>query len=139
MDPDLKMIIIATDNDNDIDNINEVDKPTDIEIETVKENEKEKEKSAPKDSLKEDEKQIIIEKESGKDISKEIEEENQNIILTSPPNNTYSNLSITEEINESFKEKRDIPQILSRDIYRCHLCKELMTTKITKKDFCSNI
>lgn len=60
---------------------------------------------------------------------KEQEKEKDKSSLLS--NNIYSNLSTSEEINISFeKSKNEICQSLSRDIFRCHLCKELLTTKI---------
>ena len=71
---------------------------------------------------------IIIDNEKEKE-----KEESTNSINTSisSNNNIYSNLFTSEEIVISFKKsKTELDQILSRDIYRCHLCKELMTTQI---------
>ena len=66
-----------------------------------------------------------INNEKNNDKKKEID------ITISKPNKVYKNLSTSEEINISFKRsKAELYQILSPDIYRCHLCKELMTTKM---------
>ena len=61
-------------------------------------------------------------------------------------NNIYSNLSASEEINISFEtlkpEKNAIicPEFYkSKDIFRCHLCKELLTTTINSQNENVNI
>lgn len=50
-----------------------------------------------------------------------------------PNNSLYSNLSISQETNISFEQyKTQNYQTISEDAFRCHLCKELMTTKLKK-------
>ena len=92
-----------------------------------------------KDNNKEEENIKKIEKENydiSKDKkdnnkSKEYEKRSENEISIPIGNNIYSNLTTTDEIIISFdKPKKELFQVLSPDIYRCHLCKELMTTKM---------
>lgn len=62
---------------------------------------------------------------------KEIKNQNEKKLKTISTNIIYSNLSTTEEIKISFDQSK--PQenkYLSPNIFRCHLCKELMTTKL---------
>ena len=123
MDPDLKMIIIAED---DFEKIKQIENVSEKEIEKELENNKDKEKtSLLSEKAKEIEK--IISKFNEKEIDAEnppVEKDKQNI-----SNNIFSNLSVSEEIFISFKNSK---LELSRDVYRCHLCKELMATKLTK-------
>ena len=83
------------------------------------------------------------------EVEKESESEIINTIIstqTNKTNNIYSNLSATEEINISFetpKPERNViicPELYkSKDIFRCHLCKELLTTSLNPKNDNINI
>ena len=60
--------------------------------------------------------------------------------------NTYSNLSTSEEINLSFETPKPEKNVIicpelykSKDIFRCHLCKELLLTSINPKNDNINI
>ena len=67
-----------------------------------------------------------------KENDKEIEKENDSSTIST--NHIYSNLSTSEEINISFeKTNTELSQSLSPDIFRCHLCKELLITKIKRE------
>ena len=104
---------------------NKENKENATELEKEKENSEDKEKEDISQKEKELEKKSIKEQELEKEIDIE------NISSISVGSNIYSNLSTTEEIIMSFdKSKIELSQVLSRDIYRCHLCKELMTTKM---------
>ena len=61
-------------------------------------------------------------------------------------NNIYSNLSATEEINISFETSKPEKSVIicpelykSKDIFRCHFCKELLTTRINSENDNVNI
>ena len=69
-------------------------------------------------------KEINIEKSDKK-------ENNDNLKIQN--NSLYSNLSISQETNISFEQSKSQGyQTLSENAFRCHLCKELMTTKLKK-------
>ena len=122
-----------------------------------KENQNEEEKNNEEEDEKEEENEIVknneIEEKKDNEIDKEKHSNQENNILKEIDNikekdnkkysslsNIYSNLSPTEEIIISFeKPKAELYQLLSPDIYRCHLCKELMTTKIKKEGEFINI
>lgn len=56
---------------------------------------------------------------------------NDNLIIKN--NSLYSNLFISQEANISFEQsKTQGYQKLSEDAFRCHLCKELMTTRLKR-------
>ena len=125
--------------------------------EEEKENQNEEEKNNEEEDEKEEENEIVknneIEEKKDNEIDKEKHSNQENNILKEIDNikekdnkkysslsNIYSNLSPTEEIIISFeKPKAELYQLLSPDIYRCHLCKELMTTKIKKEGEFINI
>ena len=122
MDSELKMIIISTgglDSAKDLENLgnHEGEAQTEKEISLYKDKEKEFKK--------------IIK------AAIEIESENKHISILNEKendsNNIFSNLSISEEISMSYKKPKN-KLLLSPDVYRCHLCKELLTTKITKDE-----
>ena len=83
------------------------------------------------------------------EVEKESESEIINTLISTQANKTnniYSNLSATEEINISFetpKPERNViicPELYkSKDIFRCHLCKELLTTSLNPKNDNINI
>ena len=79
---------------------------------------------------------------------KQSEPEIINIITNQNNKNTniYSNLSATEEINISFESKKQekkaiiCPELYkSKDIFRCHLCKELLILSLNTKNDNINI
>ena len=58
-------------------------------------------------------------------------ENDDNLIIQN--NSLYSDLSISQETNISFEQsKTQGCQTLSEDAFRCHLCKELMITRLKK-------
>ena len=120
-------------------NINEEEKNNEEEDEKEEENEivKNNEIEEKKDNEIDNEKHNNQENNIMKEIDNIKEKDNKKYSSLS---NIYSNLSPTEEIMISFeKPKAELYQLLSPDIYRCHLCKELMTTKIKKEGEFINI
>ena len=68
------------------------------------------------------------------------------IIINKNNNNVYSNLSTTEEIIISFETSKVEKNVMicpefyiSKDIFRCHLCKEILKTKINSTNDNVNI
>ena len=120
------------------------------EKENKKENEKENEiengiEIEKEEKYDEKEKEIINQKEIDNDNDNDNDNnnndnDNENVQTNNFSKNIYHNLSTTEEIIISFEKLRaELYQILSPDIYRCHLCKELLTTKIKEEGEFINI
>ena len=83
------------------------------------------------------------------EVEKEIKSPQNDIASehkTTKNNNIYSNLSTTEEIIISFETSKQEKNVMicpefyvSKDIFRCHICKEILTTKINPKHDYVNI
>ena len=77
---------------------------------------------------------------------KESESLKKEIINNNKINNVYSNLSTTEEIIISFEKSKTERNVMicpefyiTKDIFRCHICKEMLITKIKSENEYVNI